>query len=118
MQPLLISSITTLVAFPSSPSASSHGWGLAAAFGLVYIGLAITGGVYQHKANRMATMVRGSLVNAVYRQTLDLSIMGLEESKAVTLMSSDVERICQAIQPIHSVWSSPLEIVSAKSCPL
>jgi ABC-type multidrug transport system fused ATPase/permease subunit len=25
-------------------------------------------------------------------------------------MSSDVERICQAILPIHSVWSSPLEI--------
>jgi len=85
-------------------------WGLAAAFGLVYVGRAVAGGAYQHKANRMATMVRGSLVNAVYKQTLELSITSLDESAAVTLMSSDVERICEAILPIHNVWASPLEI--------
>jgi len=110
MQPLLISSITTLVSSPDSPTANSRGWGLAAAFGLVYVGLAIAGGAYQHKINRMVTMVRGALVNAVYRQTLEVAVAGLEESKAVTLMSSDVERIVEAILPIHSIWSSPLEI--------
>jgi ATP-binding cassette, subfamily C (CFTR/MRP), member 1 len=93
MQPLLISSITTLVSSPDSPTANSRGWSLAAAFGLVYVGLAIAGGAYQHKTNRMVTMIRGALVNAVYRQTLEVAVAGLEESKAVTLMSSDVERI-------------------------
>jgi ABC-type multidrug transport system fused ATPase/permease subunit len=58
----------------------------------------------------MTTMVRGALVNVIYKQTLDLSITALGETKAITLMSSDVERICQAILPIHSIWSSPLEI--------
>lgn len=110
MQPLLISIITKLVNEPGSEGSDNRGWGLTAAFGLVYIGLAITGGAYQHKANRMATMVRGSLVNAIYAQTLDLSITSLEESAAVTLMSSDVERICTALLPIHNVWSGPLEI--------
>jgi ATP-binding cassette subfamily C (CFTR/MRP) protein 1 len=113
MQPLLISSITELVNEPDSESASNRGWGLTAAFGLVYIGLAVAGGAYQHKANRMATMVRGSLVNAIYAQTLDLSVTSLDESAAVTLMSSDVERICDAILPIHNMWSSPMEIALA-----
>ncbi|KFX85837.1 hypothetical protein V490_09379 [Pseudogymnoascus sp. VKM F-3557] len=113
MQPLLINSITKLVSDPDSESATNRGWGLTAAFGLVYIGLAVAGGAYQHKANRMTTMVRGSLVNAIYAQTLDLSVTSLDESAAVTLMSLDVERICTAIQPIHNVWSSPLEITLA-----
>ncbi|KAE9376415.1 ABC transporter-like protein [Stipitochalara longipes BDJ] len=110
MQPLLINSLTRLVSEPDSEDASNRGWGLAAAFGLVFVGRAVAGGAYQHKANRMTTMVRGSLVNAIYKQTLDLSITSLDESAAVTLMSSDVERICEAILPIHNVWSSPLEI--------
>ncbi|OBT46506.1 hypothetical protein VE00_03330 [Pseudogymnoascus sp. WSF 3629] len=113
MQPLLINSITKLVRDPDSESATNRGWGLTAAFGLVYIGLAVAGGAYQHKANRMTTMVRGSLVNAIYGQTLDLSVTSLDESAAVTLMSLDVERICTAIQPIHNIWSSPLEITLA-----
>jgi len=113
MQPLLIKNITELVSDPDSESASNRGWGLTAAFGLVYIGLAVVGGAYQHKANRMATMVRGSLVNAIYTQTIELSIISLDESAAVTLMSSDVERICAAILSIHSLWSSPVEIALA-----
>ncbi|KAH7323926.1 ABC transporter-like protein [Rhexocercosporidium sp. MPI-PUGE-AT-0058] len=110
MQPLLIREIIGLVGEPDSESADNRGWGLTAAVGLVYLGLALTAGAYQHKANRMATMVRGTLVNAVYAQTLDLSITSLDESAAVTLMSSDVERICEAIIPIHNMWSSPIEI--------
>ena len=113
MQPLLINSVTELVSDPDSESATNRGWGLTAAFGLVYIGLALAGGAYQHRANRMATMVRGSLVNAIYAQTLDLSITSLDESAALTLMSSDVERICEAILSIHNLWSGPLEIALA-----
>lgn len=113
MQPLLINNITKLVSESDSESASNRGWGLTAAFGLVYVGLAVMDGAYQHKANRMTTMVRGSLVTAIYSQTLDLSVTSLDESAAVTLMSSDVERICEAIKSIHNMWSSPLEIALA-----
>ncbi|CZR69215.1 related to multidrug resistance-associated protein [Phialocephala subalpina] len=113
MQPLLISSITKLVSEPDPEATTDRGWGLTAAFGLVYIGMAVAGGAYQHKANRMATMVRGSLVNAIYAQTLDLSITSLDESAAVTLMSSDVERICDSLLPVHNIWSGPLEIALA-----
>jgi ATP-binding cassette subfamily C (CFTR/MRP) protein 1 len=110
MQPLLIKRITELASDENSESANRNGWGLTAATGLVFIGSAITSAAYQHKANRMVTMVRGSLVGAIYAQTLDLSITSLDESAAVTLMSSDIERICVALQPIHTLWSSPIEI--------
>ncbi|KAK0117906.1 hypothetical protein ONS95_012222 [Cadophora gregata] len=113
MQRLLIRSIIELVGEPDSESADNRGWGLTAAVGLVYLGLALTSGAYQHKANRMATMVRGSLVHAIYAQTLDLSITSLDESAAVTLMSSDVERICESLVSIHYMWSSPIEIALA-----
>lgn len=113
MQPLLIHRITELVSDPDSASATDRGWGLTVATGMVYIGLAVTGAAYQHKTNRMATMVRGSLVGAIYAQTLDLSVTSLDESAAITLMSSDVERICDALLPIHNIWSGPLEIALA-----
>lgn len=113
MQPLLIKRITELVGDPDSAAATSDGWGLTAASGLVYIGLAVTAGAHQHKTNRMATIVKGSLVGAIYTQTLDLSITSLDESAAVTLMSTDVERICVALSPIHTLWSAPLEIALA-----
>jgi len=112
MQPLLISNIIELVSESDSESSNDRGWSLTAAVGLVYIGLAVTGGAYQHKANRMTTMVRGALVNAIYSQTLDLSITNLDESAAVTLMSSDVDRICEAILSIHNMWSSPVDCIS------
>lgn len=110
MQPLLIKRITGLVGEPESEAATNNGWGLTAAAGLVYIGLALAAAAHQHKTNRMITIVRGSLVGAIYTQTLDLSITSLDESAAVTLMSADVERICVALAPIHTLWAAPIEI--------
>jgi ATP-binding cassette subfamily C (CFTR/MRP) protein 1 len=101
MQPLLISSITKLVTESDSKPASHRGWGLTAAFVLVYMGLAVAGGAYQHKANRLATMVKGSLVNAIYSHTLDFSIVNPDNSAALTLMSLDVEVEYDAILQIQ-----------------
>ncbi|TGO57755.1 hypothetical protein BCON_0062g00250 [Botryotinia convoluta] len=112
MQPFLINKIVSLVSNPDSES-SDNGWGLITASGLIYIGLALTASLSQHKANRMTTMVRGALISAIYSHTLELSLPDLNQSAAVTLMSSDVERICVALQPIHNLWASPLEIALA-----
>lgn len=113
MQPLLIKALTRFVSQTPAAVPDSYGWGLTAAFGLVYVGLAVTSGAFEHKANRLTTMVRGSLVGAIYAQTLAVSSTSVEESAAVTLMSSDVERICEAIQPVHAIWAGPIEIVLA-----
>lgn len=86
-QPFLISRTVNFANSPEEPD--SIGWGLTAAFGLVFLGLAISNGAYYHMAYRFVTSVRGSLVTLVYSKTMDLSITELDESIAMTLMSND-----------------------------
>ena len=70
---------------------------------------------FQHRTYRVITMVRGSMVSIIYRKTLQLSAsaVGLEDSKPVTLMSSDVERIGSGMEFLHESWSNVVEIVIA-----
>lgn len=42
---------------------------------------------------RFVTIIRGSLYGLIYNKTLDLSIIALDESIAVSLMSTDTESI-------------------------
>lgn len=49
----------------------------------------------------------------IYTKTTDLSITALNESAAVTLMSSDVETICQGLANVHEIWAVPIELVIA-----
>ena len=55
-------------------------------------------------------MVRGALVTAIYRKTTEISIVALDNSAAVTLMSTDVERIVQGFRSLHEVWANVLQI--------
>jgi hypothetical protein len=55
-------------------------------------------------------MVRGSLVTSIYRKTLQLGTNQLEESAAVTLMSTDVEQVMVAFEDMHEVWANIAQI--------
>jgi ATP-binding cassette, subfamily C (CFTR/MRP), member 1 len=128
-QPFLLSRTVNFANSPEQPD--SVGWGLTAAFGLIFVGLAVTNGLYQHMSYRFITTVRGTLVTMIYAKTVDLSITALDESAAVTLMASDsglylsfytcrksqraclielIETICQAFATIHEVWAVPIEL--------
>ncbi|KAM3069136.1 hypothetical protein ACMFMG_010661 [Clarireedia jacksonii] len=90
--------------------AENIGWGLTGAFGLVFLGLAVTNGAYYHMAYRFNTTVRGSLVSMIYSKTVDLSITALDESVAVTLMANDTNAICEGFTNIHELWAVPVEL--------
>ncbi|KUJ07957.1 putative ATP-binding cassette transporter [Mollisia scopiformis] len=107
-QPFLLFRTVNFANNPDEPD--SIGWGLTAAFGLVFLGLAISNGAYYHMCYRFVTTVRGSLVSLVYAKTIDLNITALDESVAVTLMSNDTEAICQAFQYVHELWAVPIEL--------
>lgn len=49
-------------------------------------------------------------MSILYQRTLELTSAALDESKAVTLMSADVERICTGLRQVHELWASILEI--------
>lgn len=55
-------------------------------------------------------MVRGSLVSAIYRKTIQINTTSHEVLAAVTLMSTDIERITYGIKWVHEVWSDAAEI--------
>jgi ATP-binding cassette subfamily C (CFTR/MRP) protein 1 len=86
-QPFLLSRTVDFANNPEEPD--SVGWGLTAAFGLVFVGMAVANGSYQHMTYRFVVSVRGTLVSMIYTKTVDLSITALDESAAVTLMASD-----------------------------
>ena len=46
----------------------------------------------------------------IYAKTIELSTTALNESAAVTLMSTDVQSICDALAQLHEVWASIIEI--------
>lgn len=107
-QPFLIS---RTINFANSPNESNNiGWGLTAAYGFVFVGMAICNGAYYHMAYRFVTALRGSLVTLIYQKTVDLSITALDESAALTLMSTDTETICDGLQQVHELWAVPIEV--------
>ena len=77
-QPFLLSRTVNFASSPEEPE--SIGWGLTAAFGLVFLGLAIATGSYYHMTYRYVTTVRGTLVGMIYSKTMDLSIVGTPSS--------------------------------------
>jgi ATP-binding cassette subfamily C (CFTR/MRP) protein 1 len=90
-RPFLLSRTVEFAATPDQPN--SVGWGLAGAFFLAFLGQAVSSGYYYHMNYRFITKLRGSLVALVYGKTVDLSITALDESIAVTLMSSDTGQL-------------------------
>ena len=110
MQPLLIRSVSEYVAEPVTKFNENKGWGLTAAFGLVYAGLAVSNALYYHQVYRVITMIRGSLVQAIYAKTLRTASYDLNESAAVTLMSNDLQRITDGLSQMHELWASVIEV--------
>ncbi|KAG9231678.1 putative multidrug resistance-associated protein [Amylocarpus encephaloides] len=109
-QPFILS---RTVNFVNSTDSNNIGWGLTAAFGIVLAGKAVATGSYYHMTYRFITSIRGSLVGIIYTKTVNLSVIALDESAAVTLMSNDAEVICQAFQNIHEIWAVPIELAFA-----
>lgn len=105
--PFLISKTTSWTSNPSESDAT--GWGLMGAWLVVFFGQAISNGFYYQMTYRFVTSVRGSLCDLIYTKTLDLSIMSLDESVVVSLMSTDTESICQSVAILHELWASPIE---------
>ena len=49
-------------------------------------------------------------MTAVFGKTLDISITALDNSKAVTLMSTDVERVVRGLREVHELWANVVQI--------
>ncbi|KAL9488539.1 hypothetical protein ACSS6W_000816 [Trichoderma asperelloides] len=89
------------------------GYGLVGAYGLVYIGIAAMQALYWHQNGRCVTMLRGILVSAVFSKVTEVSVVAIDDSAALTLMSSDVDVIGRAMREIHEFWANIIQIAVA-----
>lgn len=91
-QPFLVQEAISYASAPVDPLTKDIGYGLIGAYAFVYIGTAVFTGLYQHQVYRTITMIRGGLIYMIYSKMMDLKIGNINESGAMTLMSTDVEQ--------------------------
>ncbi|KAE9374191.1 canalicular multispecific organic anion transporter 1 [Stipitochalara longipes BDJ] len=112
-QPLLLNRFVGYLSALTGSETANVGYGLIAAYGVVYLGLAISAAFYSHRNYRFVTIIRGSLVTAIYRKTTEISLTALDNSAAVTLMSTDVERIINGLRMMHEFWANLVQVCIA-----
>ncbi|KAH7320765.1 putative ABC multidrug transporter [Stachybotrys elegans] len=104
--------IRWLDALPSENS-QNEGYGLIAAFSLVFTCLALCNARYQHLTYRLVVMIRTRLVAMIYAKTLTMNLQHTESRAPLTLMSTDIERISAGLGYLHDVWGSIVEVAIA-----
>ncbi|KAJ5361079.1 hypothetical protein N7541_001923 [Penicillium brevicompactum] len=109
-QPFLVERVLNFMTEPEHVNSTNYARGLVAAYAIVYIGIAISRAAYEHQINRLITMMRGNLVTLIFEKTLRMNTTAVGDSGAITLMSTDIERISSCLREIHEVYCSLIEI--------
>ncbi|KFY61345.1 hypothetical protein V497_03025 [Pseudogymnoascus sp. VKM F-4516 (FW-969)] len=109
-QPFLINRVIVFVGKTRNSSSANNSYGLIGATALIYIGIAISTAIYKHKTYRVITMIRGALVSIVYSKTLIVQGGAFDNAAALTLMSTDVDRIASSLQTVHEIWANVIEL--------
>lgn len=58
-------------------------------------------------------MIRGSLVTLIFNKTLRMSTTAISDTAAITLMSTDIERIGSGLREMHELYSNFTEVALA-----
>ncbi|RGP60633.1 hypothetical protein FLONG3_10802 [Fusarium longipes] len=109
-QPFFIDSTLKYLQTPETPTSKNVSYGLIGAAFLIYAGIGISSAFYGYYQERAVYMIRGCLVAAIYKKTTQRKVIAAEDSAALTLMSSDVERILRGAARAHDLWANPVEV--------
>ncbi|KAF7874003.1 hypothetical protein EAF04_002675 [Stromatinia cepivora] len=110
-QPFPIERATSHLSQPSDVLEEDIGYGLIGATACTHLGTAISNALFRHQLYRHITALRGSLVSLIYTKSLSIEDRMDDLSAALTLMSTDVDRICQSLVMLHDLWSRPLGLL-------
>ncbi|KAJ5375709.1 ABC transporter integral membrane type 1 [Penicillium concentricum] len=89
------------------------GYGFIGASVLIYSGLAISTGFYWYFHHRMRTMARSILVREIFITATKARIGTADDSAALTLMSTDMERIKTGFRSLHEIWACLIQAALA-----
>ncbi|KAG9688401.1 putative ABC multidrug transporter, partial [Aureobasidium melanogenum] len=110
-QPLFIGK---MLDYLSSPELDANiGYCLIGASVLIYSGIATSTALYWYFYHRVRTMTRSVLITEIYLRTTQARIDVSDENAAVTLMSTDMERIDLGFRSLHEVWASVIQAAIA-----
>ncbi|OAA53807.1 ABC transporter, transmembrane domain, type 1 [Niveomyces insectorum RCEF 264] len=112
-QPFLINAALEYLQEPAAEAPRSNGYGLIGATFLIYLGTAVSAGFYWYFQERALFMVRGALAGAVYRKTTEAALNTADDAAAITLMSTDVERIRVGLLLLHEYWANLVQVALA-----
>jgi ATP-binding cassette subfamily C (CFTR/MRP) protein 1 len=108
-QPFLVETLLTYLQEPDADNAGNVGKGLIGASVLIYLGIAFSTAFYWYYQERAMFMARGCLAAAVYKKTTQARLDAADDSAAVTLMSTDVERIRVGFLTVHEFWANAIQ---------
>ncbi|KAF7874446.1 uncharacterized protein EAF02_008423 [Botrytis sinoallii] len=109
-QPLLIKeSIEYVVAHPIEEE-SSRGFWLVVSAVAIYVGLALSTAVYQHRINRLKLITRGALVGLIHAKTMESPSIAYDNGEATTLMSTDADSLEGIVEMVHETWAQVIEV--------
>ncbi|KAJ5903786.1 hypothetical protein N7504_006169, partial [Penicillium tannophilum] len=112
-QPFLIQAILDYLEEPSNSLTVNKGYGLIGATVLVYTGIPFSTALYWYLHERALFKTRACLASAIYRQTVQAHASSVDDAAAVTLMSTDVERIRMGLMQLHEFWANPIQVAIA-----
>ncbi|KUI63063.1 Canalicular multispecific organic anion transporter 2 [Cytospora mali] len=110
-QPVLISTAIRYLNTPLGEKSSTSGYSVILMAVIVYLGLAISKAAYQHRLNRLRVMTRGAVVGLINRKSLSQQSANYDDGRAVTLMSTDAENVCQSGRFFHETWAQVIEVM-------
>ncbi|RXG41608.1 hypothetical protein VDGE_02221 [Verticillium dahliae] len=107
-QPLFIRALLEYLQEPNAPPSTSYG--LIGGAVLIYGGAAFARALQWYFHMRAQQMARGCLSAAIYKKTTEAKLANAGEAAAVTLMSTDTDRVIQGFHQLHDFWASPIEV--------
>ncbi|KAG9229339.1 P-loop containing nucleoside triphosphate hydrolase protein [Amylocarpus encephaloides] len=109
-QPFLIHALLDQLREPADSFVKNKGYGLIGATILIYCGISVSTALYWFLHERALCMSRGSLAGAIYTKTTQLDLAAADDAAAVTLMSTDLERIQLGFLNLHEFWANSIEV--------
>ncbi|KAE9363954.1 putative ABC multidrug transporter [Stipitochalara longipes BDJ] len=110
-QPLFLEQ---LLDYLSQPKLDANvGYGFIGASFLIYAGIAISTALSWYFHHRFRTMARSILVTETFIKATQARIGTSDDSSALTLMSTDIERIRMGFRTLHEVWAGLIQAALA-----
>ncbi|KAF2218105.1 hypothetical protein CERZMDRAFT_119613 [Cercospora zeae-maydis SCOH1-5] len=106
-QPFLTIALVDYFSRPDKPR--DRGAALVAACALLYSAIAVANAWYRTLGYRWATAGRALHTDLIVQKSARLVVDAGAEAQALTMMTSDVQRIVTATSFVHELWAAPLE---------